>query len=400
MDNQCSSSSIEDNDEDAGNKGFTIECQGGEKLVVSDDEAGVIFHLVEYFRNVFKHGTRESSDRLLRKLDWSLAIAKQVVAYLTLKRVEISDGDWQATIEFVEALHQILVPARAYYPVLRPLSGAHVEPQLLRNLFGILKNEGNTQFSERMKVCGIFWKVALKCGVLLLDEDSELDFGLQKGSQSETQLKRLKATMVQSRTYHVLSPLSLANAVARIAKIMHTGSLKMAEAKHMNRRGDSFSGGFGNVTAESAVRDAVKRVSDATGTKGSLYHPKKSSRKFPLFYGTFSQLKQCLDLFKDELDHGTDDGGIDDAIPEMGKISLRVAAPSSETLQKLIDALLRSNDKEHEVDFYHNSHNVRKGTEAMTQLLSFASDPQAPSSNEMLSSDSAFTLKATERHYH
>ena len=79
----------EGNDGNTG-QGFTIECKGGETFLVCDKEASNICKRSMYFQNVFKHGTRESVDRVLRKPDWSLILTKQVIEYLTPgKRVVI-----------------------------------------------------------------------------------------------------------------------------------------------------------------------------------------------------------------------------------------------------------------------------------------------------------------------
>jgi hypothetical protein len=90
--------------------GFLIQCQGGDVLGVTGDQAAAMTTTTrngniddddedndsysrsggDYFRNCFRHGTTESTSRILVKPDWPIAIARHLVEVLTKGKTTVS----------------------------------------------------------------------------------------------------------------------------------------------------------------------------------------------------------------------------------------------------------------------------------------------------------------------
>jgi hypothetical protein len=88
--------------------GFVIRCQGGETLTVSATQAECILEKSEYFANVFRHGTKESLDRILIKPDWCIEKARCLVELLQKGKTQAAslvEGKMLA-----EAAEQLLIP--------------------------------------------------------------------------------------------------------------------------------------------------------------------------------------------------------------------------------------------------------------------------------------------------
>jgi hypothetical protein len=56
----------------------------------------------------------------------------------------------------------------------------------------------------------------------------------------------------------------------------------------------------------SIIEEIVHKISDVSGAQGSVHCPRKSSREYPIFVGTFSQLKLCLDLIEEQCCRGNE----------------------------------------------------------------------------------------------
>lgn len=416
------------------NAGFTIECRDGETLLVSAPEAKMLFHdrNIEYFRNVFKHGTREADERVLKKPDWPLATAQRIVDLLTTKLVRVPVSDANEIVELHEAALQILFCPRAYYPVMDHLSSCLVDRQLQANLLKIFRYQhDHTIFSIRTRLCGLFWDLMLKQFVLVLKDTpgdngfGGLTFGCRNCDYSEEAIRRKKCQLVHSRTYQALTPVSLWGAVHRIVKTMFIGHRKIAQVRHrapfdrqtlLNMTEDlsimipvkyttkpkparsprpERSGGdilFGVSFFEFSdlelskpsqqkkqICDIVTKASEQVGVRGEMFRPKHSMRELPTFHGTTAQgLHQSLELFLAELS-SINKEETQAVIPDGGTISLRVTAPTPETVKRLIDACCQCPEEDGkvrvEVDFYHQAYYVRRGVQGMTQLLDCMSKP-------------------------
>ena len=86
--------------------GFIIQCDDGGTVSVAADQAVKLFEKCEYFKNVFRHGTKENEEFVLKKPDWSTKTAQCIVDLLV-------NGSTSTSIDkypiLLEAADQILV---------------------------------------------------------------------------------------------------------------------------------------------------------------------------------------------------------------------------------------------------------------------------------------------------
>ena len=89
-------------------QGFTIVCgNDNEEVLVTADQATKAARKCDFFRNVFAHGTRESTDRILKKPDWSLTTAKCMIDLVSTGTTQV--GDFEAYVLLAEAAAQMCV---------------------------------------------------------------------------------------------------------------------------------------------------------------------------------------------------------------------------------------------------------------------------------------------------
>ena len=72
-----------------GTGGFIIECQDGNLLGVTKEQAEVVRKECEFFKNCFQHGMVESRENVVRKKDWTIAVARHIVEALTKGRTAL-----------------------------------------------------------------------------------------------------------------------------------------------------------------------------------------------------------------------------------------------------------------------------------------------------------------------
>jgi hypothetical protein len=92
---------------------FTLVCQDGE-VKVENDEAATIMEHCAFFRNVFSHGTTESTNRVVRKPDWTINAAKDLIQVIKGDRLIIRDLSVYERL--VDATDQILFEIDVFPP--------------------------------------------------------------------------------------------------------------------------------------------------------------------------------------------------------------------------------------------------------------------------------------------
>ena len=437
---------------------FTIKCQGGEEILVGKQEARVLFHRIDYFRNVFRHGTREADSRLLKKPDWSLDTTKRIVAYLCGKCVEIPVSDVSASLQFIKAAMQALFKPTLYHPVVRGLRQLSVETKQYAHFFRILKNSGNTCFVLKSQLCGVAWDILLECGIAVLPHspgsfvtfqaqrrDSKVTFRAQRRDSkfSKEEVKRMKMQMDHRQTYDVVTPHDLPIAIRTISAVMHATCRKIAWSRGRHPRTEVvdtesisimipieypglsceklsiavteenidsvlefLAGGsedlFNNTCPQlQCLKQIIKEIEETTGARGSMLIPKNSTREFPTFHGTINALKHGLDSFLEKLS-ALDDDRTKVIIPTTGTISLRVTAPTSDTMKRLVWALFDNASEETmslETDYFHCSFSVRRGVDEMIQVLRRMSEFQSSSDKAVLPDSFILAEKQKFRQY-
>ena len=393
----------EGNDGNTG-QGFTIECKGGETFLVCDKEASNICKRSMYFQNVFKHGTRESVDRVLRKPDWSLILTKQVIEYLTPgKRVVIPFDDRPTLLQFLGALEQILIPALPLYPVFFPrqLRYMPIPMELGPRILDLTNHENQFQFSVTMNLCGEDWDEAIRNDILFLPLDCKsgnvLPFEIPPTrSLDEDQLWQMKHERVGKKTFQVRTPLPLVNAIYHITRIMQPSYRKMFSyslhcgdilsfitvpfafpRKTLIKTRDGEVGTIGGI---------VEKIIRATGTLFSSrdFHSGGGNKSNKIYFqGTLPCLKECLTLLRDELCTATVyklfkfRTSCDEVIPRTETVCLGVSGTNdSENLHKqLLSSLIRMNEQKLEVFFTTKTYIVNKDTDTMMELLTLATSP-------------------------
>jgi hypothetical protein len=93
-----------------GTGGFVIECQDGDLLGVTKEQAEVVRNECVFFQKCFHHGMVESQENVVRKPDWTLAVARHLVEALTKGRTALSSLELYQQI--ISAADQALIDLR------------------------------------------------------------------------------------------------------------------------------------------------------------------------------------------------------------------------------------------------------------------------------------------------
>ena len=106
---------------------FTLVVQGDAEKAVELDISYLLAARLRascaFFRNAFRHGTKESLNKTISKLDWNLETAKAILELIDRGRLLLGEDDhYLFPVEhqyaaFKEAVDQILVPVRMAHPV-------------------------------------------------------------------------------------------------------------------------------------------------------------------------------------------------------------------------------------------------------------------------------------------
>jgi len=101
--------------------GFVIHCKD-QHVFITATQAAALQKSCDYFRNAFRHGTKESISGILSKPDWTRETCRCLVALLIDGRCEVPSGESLKTAStgyrgLQEAAAQILVPLRVIHPM-------------------------------------------------------------------------------------------------------------------------------------------------------------------------------------------------------------------------------------------------------------------------------------------
>jgi hypothetical protein len=100
---------------------FTLHLADDQVLVVTKSESQKLQSSCAFFRNAFRHGTKECARRILKKPDWTLEIAHSIMHVLLHGTLSVPHN-YEA---FKEAADQLLLPIRVSHPV----SGRDIQDQ-------------------------------------------------------------------------------------------------------------------------------------------------------------------------------------------------------------------------------------------------------------------------------
>jgi hypothetical protein len=151
-----------------GTGGFCIECSDGETLGVTKEESVRIQQRSIFFRNCFRHGTVESSMGIIKKPDWSLAVARHVVEALAKESTTLPNLN--IFRELVTAADQACMDLRLCNSV------NYRNPVLTENSnmqFFHLVNPENYKFSFRGNIKHHEWLELLEDNILLNRKETE-----------------------------------------------------------------------------------------------------------------------------------------------------------------------------------------------------------------------------------
>ena len=178
--------------------GFIIECKDGHTVGLTKEQGDIIKKECEFLRNCFRHGTIESNG-ILKKPDWSVAIARHLVEVLTKGQTTVSNLE----------LYEELIHAGDY---------ACIDLRLCSfvNYIDITDKEGTQQFSTlvdaskyrfqfRAKVTSAQWLQLLNMGILLYRK--ETNFVVKVGKEqamdrSQTMARRKLDTKTSEFLVH------------------------------------------------------------------------------------------------------------------------------------------------------------------------------------------------------
>ena len=85
-----------------GTGGFVIECQGNDILGLTQEQAAKVLQGCEFFQRCFGHDMMEGNSKIIRKPDWTIAIARHIIEALT--------KGW-TTLPSLELYQQVMIAA-------------------------------------------------------------------------------------------------------------------------------------------------------------------------------------------------------------------------------------------------------------------------------------------------
>jgi hypothetical protein len=146
-----------------GRTDFIIECNNQEMVFVTSAQGKAVLSRCHYFRDHFLSGWDETEDRILKKPDWTLGIARRLVELLTTGSTWI-ENDASCFAELVEAAEHVSVELRLgslinYYDVLGK--------EDTTKFFNMLNLE-KYQFKFQATVKSWQWLELMRRGILLL----------------------------------------------------------------------------------------------------------------------------------------------------------------------------------------------------------------------------------------
>lgn len=371
---------------------FTIVCHDGEEVYVAADTAELLSERCEFFANVFRHKMVESKSRRLTKPDWTVATAKGFVELVTQEKVK-SDNALDF-LNLIDACEQMLCPVEII-----PSGAVKADSQITEKEFLIKLCEVTTRnhfewelYKTQLRLSSDTFYHFLEHNIAVSTEE---DFRLRMIKQKSTRESNFQAWLSEladrvfddlsfivskescwriccdplnfhSCFYEVYKTLCRENPAEEVHRIWHK--------EQMSLRVPMCCLGF----VRSRERLVVDQVCNETGAAG--YNHQKSSLGFylygsndgfcPTFTGSFKQLKESLDILDEEL------LPLDQARFSSGSCSLRVTAPTHDTVSGLIAACHHCTDNPDSLgaDFRVNAMYAIKTVRDMKILLTHLAD--------------------------
>jgi hypothetical protein len=145
--------------------GFLIECQDGELLGVTKEQAELVEKDCAFFQNCFRHGTVESQNgMIIKKPDWSLATARHLIQALTKGKT---------TLPTLELYEQLMAAGDQAVVDLRVCSLVnYMDPASKDHRFLELLDPSKYRFQFRANLKSDQWLELLDQGILLYRKET------------------------------------------------------------------------------------------------------------------------------------------------------------------------------------------------------------------------------------
>jgi hypothetical protein len=305
--------------------GFVIECKDGQVVGVSKEQSDVIMSECDFFASCFRHGcTTEAAFRILKKPDWSVAIARHIIEVLCKGKTTVS------TLQ----LYEELILAGDYACLdLRLCS--------LVNYLEMTDKEGTQQFSAlvdpskyrfqfRAKVESSQWFQLLAQSVLLYRQ--ETNFVVKVGKIQDLDKMEMKALQrLDSKTSDFLVHTDQTTlAVLQIARVLGEAS---GVADLVCPRSERFSIYFETTQAmPKEHHELIDRLAGGESYIRTCADASVTGEGYTVL-GSFDLLRRALRPLAETQDYDA---------PRY--CSLRVDHPSPDTLGRLINAAQNAKD--------------------------------------------------------
>mmetsp|Transcript_14229 Transcript_14229/g.20395 ORF Transcript_14229/g.20395 Transcript_14229/m.20395 type:complete len:401 (-) Transcript_14229:1051-2253(-) len=334
--------------------GFIIQCNDGGTVSVTADQAVKLFEKCQYFKNVFRHGTKENEEFILKKPDWSTETAQCIIGLLVNGSTSTSVDKYPILLE---AADQILVEIKVCCPmkIKTFLNDEEVHKVLaLANEVPVCKIR-----SSNNSVADV-WNECLQNNILFFNDEKMIDLEIQRRhvqTESTTPCGLFAFADIDmlmnvysladdnfndysELSLTIYSNLSLTSAILKIGDIFRL-KVKRGEKIFHNEElsirvpSPSFSfailvrKNFDNLKEKINISGFLHSASSPgyfLGGNNDVVHP-----NCPTLFGSAEKLKTALDAILQ----------IDSSIKFC---SLRIAAPSPQTLEKLTRACQRCVD--------------------------------------------------------
>ena len=345
-------------------QGFCIELKDG-KLEVESDQAAKLLESSDFFRSLFKHNTQETSTRLINKPDWTLLIAEHVITILTESSAHVAPSD---ITDITKAMDQILENITVQ-------STEDQEAYDLKQMDWKLLENPPSSLSRLLlsQPAVVFQKKKLSCsalarnGIYLTSGSGKLYVKhVPKNKPAHAELRSMLdafarfplvglaglagSASTREDQFDVLAH-SQTHSVPKMIQTIttHLYEPQLSHRTHKRFASEEFAlrivGGSDDL---SYMQNVVNSIKAETKVRGFVHY--KNSQGFylnggqepcPTFFGDIKTLYKCLLLFEQKVDIGA---GIvrflgTDSIPRKITCSLRLAAPSENTLNDAIYGL-------------------------------------------------------------
>lgn len=342
---------MESNDDDSTLEGFVIQCgDSEEEVAVTAEQAEKMAQKCAYFRNVFAHGTRESGNRILKKPDWCTATAKCIVELASTGRtcvgdfnsyMALTDASSQVLLELEGGAHHGLIPSVVTKSSI-PSDTSRVESII--ELYASIEAESSAvkvAFETSQKIAFDAWVDLVLLDILVADKVPKFEVKIKGGSvskQSSDFFDFFRELSMGRKSIMLLSTQCCIGTVIRhVCRKFHE---HCKSNQHVFTREEvslripcglfSGSGIKTKIQRETQAR-CYARMANSPG-----YYLDGGSCAVVTITGTCQQLQSALNAIPEELLPAY--SGTISPRPECKRCSLRLSAPSQDTLKRLVMA--------------------------------------------------------------